>query len=125
MTSLECVAAIARRGIRALPRLPGTRREVEALARLFNIGPESIALGEAATEDFVRRMNESGDLGRARIVHFATHGLLSGAFKGLGEPALALDASDTHSFNHFGWFADSLGSSRVGFERRMGDPFRL
>ena len=78
------------RGIRGLPRLPGTRREVEALAEFFQVGPEAVALGADATEDFVHAMNARGDLGRARIVHFATHGLLSGAFQGLGEPALAL-----------------------------------
>lgn len=77
-------------GIRSLPRLPGTRREVETLAAFFDAGPDAVGLGASATEDFVRQMNASGDLGRARVVHFATHGLLSGAFDGLGEPALAL-----------------------------------
>ncbi|MCV6592367.1 MAG: CHAT domain-containing protein [Silicimonas sp.] len=77
-------------GIRALPRLPGTRREVAALAQVFDTDPDAIALGARATEGFVRAMNDSGRLSEARIVHFATHGLLSGAFQGLGEPALAL-----------------------------------
>ena len=77
-------------GIRSLPRLPGTRREVKALAEFFKVGPEAVALGADATEEFIHALNARGDLRRARIVHIATHGLLSGAFQGLGEPALAL-----------------------------------
>lgn len=77
-------------GLGALPRLPGTRREVETLAKHFGAPAGAVALGDEATEEFIYALNESGDLSQARIVHFATHGLLSGAFEGLSEPALAL-----------------------------------
>ncbi|MEM1234000.1 MAG: CHAT domain-containing protein [Pseudomonadota bacterium] len=74
----------------ALPKLPGTRREVETLADLFDAGPEAVALGAQATEGRLRALAADGTLGQARILHFATHGLLSGSFSGLAEPALAL-----------------------------------
>lgn len=35
-------------------------------------------------------MDQSGDLAQARIVHFATHGLVTGELGGLAEPALVL-----------------------------------
>jgi len=47
-------------------RLPGTRQEAEQVAALYGSRP---LLGTAATEGAVRR-----DIGRARILHFATHG---------------------------------------------------
>ncbi|MEM6897386.1 MAG: CHAT domain-containing protein, partial [Pseudomonadota bacterium] len=74
----------------ALPRLPGTRREVSTLAALFGASGDTVALGGDATEARLRAMAEDGTLSEARILHFATHGLLSGAFSGLSEPALAL-----------------------------------
>ena len=76
--------------IRALPRLPGTRREVETLARLFDAPGQAVLLGEQATEAELLALNDSGALQQARVLHFATHGLLAGAFDGLSEPALAL-----------------------------------
>lgn len=74
----------------SLPRLPGTRREVQALAQVFEKGSSLVFLDAQATEAQVRRLNESGALREVGVVHFATHGLLSGAFDGLSEPALAL-----------------------------------
>ena len=76
--------------IRALPRLPGTRREVEELAQLFDAPEQAVLLGERASEAELAALNASGALRQARVLHFATHGLLEGAFEGLSEPALAL-----------------------------------
>ncbi|MEM9433033.1 MAG: CHAT domain-containing tetratricopeptide repeat protein [Pseudomonadota bacterium] len=73
-----------------LPRLPGTRREVETLAQLLGADQRTVFLGSDASEAELRAANQRGDLARARIVHFATHGLLAGAFGGQDEPALAL-----------------------------------
>jgi CHAT domain-containing protein/Flp pilus assembly protein TadD len=51
------------------PRLPGTRDEAIQVARLYGSRP---LLGEAATEAAVRR-----EIGRADLVHLATHGDLN------------------------------------------------
>jgi CHAT domain-containing protein len=47
-------------------------------------------LGEAATETAIKAMSADDRLARARVVHFATHGLIAGEVKGLAEPALVL-----------------------------------
>jgi tetratricopeptide (TPR) repeat protein len=65
-----------RRGSRAnnLPRLPGTRREVKAVAGLFPDGGATTLLGDQARESAVQEMARSGGLKGFRYLHFATHG---------------------------------------------------
>ena len=55
-------------------RLPGTRREVEALAALFPDGRASTILGPQACEATVQGLARSGKLKGYRYLHFATHG---------------------------------------------------
>ncbi len=77
-------------GLRSLPRLPGTRREVHRISTLFPDDRRLVLLGSDASETELRRLQKNGTLSDARILHFATHGLLAGTFDDLGEPALAL-----------------------------------
>ena len=72
--------------VRRLPRLADTAVELESIAASLKSGPDSIYLRQEATETRVKSM----DLSRYRVVAFATHGLMAGSFKGLGEPALVL-----------------------------------
>jgi CHAT domain-containing protein len=74
-------AALAR-----LERLPESGDELRAVAKVVGAPPEDIHLGPAASEGAVKR----ADLHPYRIVYFATHALVAGEIKGLGEPALAL-----------------------------------
>jgi CHAT domain-containing protein/tetratricopeptide (TPR) repeat protein len=76
--------------VRALAPLPETANELCAVARSLGGGDSAIALGEAATETAIKAMSADGRLARARVVHFATHGLVAGEVKGLAEPALVL-----------------------------------
>lgn len=70
--------------LRAMAPLPGSRVELEAIAGLF--GDEAVLrLGEAATEAGVKASRE---LARARVVAFATHGLLPREVRGMDEPGL-------------------------------------
>src|SRR5271157_2474037 len=55
-------------------RLPGTRREVEAVARLFPAGMVSTVMGEQACESTVQDLARSGRMKAFRYLHFATHG---------------------------------------------------
>jgi CHAT domain-containing protein/tetratricopeptide (TPR) repeat protein len=71
---------------RALPPLPDTADELNIVAQGLGVPPNEIHLGPAASEATVKRV----PLGDYRIVYFATHGLIAGDVKGLGEPALAL-----------------------------------
>ena len=79
------------REVRLLPSLPQTEPEIRAIAEILGARKGSFLLGADATEKELRRFNQTGALGRARIVALATHGLIAGE---LGEhqvePALAL-----------------------------------
>lgn len=55
-------------------RLPGTRSEVQALARLVGPDRTTLLLGSNASEQQLDRLNETGALARFRLVHLATHG---------------------------------------------------
>jgi CHAT domain-containing protein/tetratricopeptide (TPR) repeat protein len=55
-------------------RLPGTRREVKAVAGLFPHGRATTLLGDQARESVVQDMARSGKLKGFRYLHFATHG---------------------------------------------------
>ena len=89
---------IATRGMRvavdslhALDRLPGTREEVLTVANVLHVNPEtSVYLGHRATEAEVHRLNHSGRLGQAKVLLFATHGLLAGEVQGVTQPSLVL-----------------------------------
>lgn len=70
----------------ALPALPETADELIAIARSLGVPRSEIYLGPDATETNVKH----APLADYRIVYFATHGLVAGDVKGLGEPALAL-----------------------------------
>jgi CHAT domain-containing protein len=72
--------------LKSLPSLPGTRRELGAMARAFRAPASAVKTGPAATERAVR----GDDLSGVSVVAFATHGLLGGEFAGLAEPALVL-----------------------------------
>lgn len=72
--------------IRALPALPGTARELRAIARAFPEGSATLLLGHEARESAL----PGAGLEAATILSFATHGLVSGELAGLAEPALVL-----------------------------------
>jgi D-alanyl-D-alanine dipeptidase/CHAT domain-containing protein/Tfp pilus assembly protein PilF len=82
--------------LRAQPPLPETARELCAVAAaVTSLERESdtVWLGERATERNLKRLSREGKLARYRVVHFATHGLLSGeseALNGAPEPSLVL-----------------------------------
>ncbi|HLG80303.1 MAG TPA: CHAT domain-containing tetratricopeptide repeat protein [Bradyrhizobium sp.] len=70
----------------ALPQLPDTADELNAVAKDLGAAASDIHLGSDASETMVKRAK----LSDYRIVYFATHGLVAGDVKGLAEPSLAL-----------------------------------
>ncbi len=72
--------------MQALSPLPDTAIELKAVAATLGALPSDVILGQDATETAVKRV----PLSDYRIVYFATHALVAGDVKGLGEPALAL-----------------------------------
>ena len=70
----------------ALPQLPDTADELNAVAKDLGVAASDIHLGSDASETSVKR----APLADYGIVYFATHGLVAGDVKGLAEPSLAL-----------------------------------
>jgi CHAT domain-containing protein len=77
--------------LRALPPLPETAGEVEAVARMLGAGPGDVLLGGRATETAFR----AEPLSQFRVIYFATHGLLPGELDCATQPALALSPPST------------------------------
>lgn len=76
--------------VRDLPPLPETTDEVCAIATALGVTNDALFLGSNATEARVRALSADGELARANVLHFATHGLVSGDLAGLAEPAIVL-----------------------------------
>ena len=84
----ESAAHAATPGLAALAELsdlPGAHAELTAMADRFS-GNSLLLLGDTATEKAVK----AAPLARARVLAFATHGLVGGSLRGLVEPALVL-----------------------------------
>jgi CHAT domain-containing protein/tetratricopeptide (TPR) repeat protein len=67
-------AAAAERGATTFPPLGGSRREVEAVARLFDRA--DLLLGPDASKQRLVRLAADGRLGEYRVLHLATHAVL-------------------------------------------------
>ena len=80
--------------LRAQWPLPETADELCSVASTVGAQPSAVYLGEQATETLVKQLSASGALAKARVVHFATHGLLAGETQmvtgSIEEPALML-----------------------------------
>lgn len=79
--------------LRAQYPLPETAYELCTVSRTLGAADEAVHLGERATESAVKALSATGVLGRAKVVHFATHGLLASESESVGgavEPALLL-----------------------------------
>ena len=91
--------------LRHQPPLPETADELCLVAKTLGVPAarldSAVYLGGRATVSQVKALSASGDLARARIVHFATHGLLAGETamfaKNKAEPALLLTPPATAS----------------------------
>lgn len=86
--------------LRRQPPLPETADELCAVGRALGLEGESldkaIFLGARATVSQVKTFSKSGELAKAKIIHFATHGLLASdtaLFENKAEPALLMTPS--------------------------------
>jgi len=64
--------------VRAQYPLPETADELCAVAKSMGAGQDAVYLGEKASETIIKAVSGNGALADARVVHFATHGLLAG-----------------------------------------------
>lgn len=88
--------------LRKLARLPATRVEIENQWRAFGQPANATFLGAAATEAQVKHATLS-----ARVIAFATHGLLAGELKGSSEPGLVLTPPASPSSEDDGFLSAS------------------
>jgi CHAT domain-containing protein len=89
ITSADAIPAApdADAGVPVLTPLPDTRDEILAIATALGADiPTHTYFGARANRTNVLK----GDIGRQRVVAFATHGLVPGDLPGLDQPALAL-----------------------------------
>jgi CHAT domain-containing protein/Tfp pilus assembly protein PilF len=77
----------------ALPQLPDTADELNAVAKDVGASAADIHLGREASEATLKR----APLAQYGIIYFATHGLVAGDIKGVGEPSLALSIPEQPS----------------------------
>jgi CHAT domain-containing protein/tetratricopeptide (TPR) repeat protein len=84
--------------VRAQYPLPETADELCAVAQSTGAGQEAVYLGEKASEKAIKALSANGTLAGARVVHFATHGLLAGETEMFAatkaEPALIFSPPD-------------------------------
>jgi len=76
--------------IRYQAPLPETADELCGVARRLGVPDSEILLGADATEARVKDLSEQSRLADYAILHFATHGALSGQVQGSAEPGLIL-----------------------------------
>jgi CHAT domain-containing protein len=70
--------------------LPETTDEICAVAANFGASSDDVRLGARATEREIKELSANGQLTTYRILHFATHGAVSGGVEGNAEPGLIL-----------------------------------
>ncbi|HLZ82187.1 MAG TPA: CHAT domain-containing protein, partial [Caulobacteraceae bacterium] len=89
---------VVRLSLLQMSALPETGAEVATVARGLGQGPGSYALGPAFTDsDILRRGGPDGDLGRYRVLYFATHGIMSTETRGCMQTALLTSRGDGDS----------------------------
>jgi CHAT domain-containing protein/tetratricopeptide (TPR) repeat protein len=80
--------------VRRWPPLPETADELCEVGRQLGVPESEIVLGARATETTLKKLSEQGRLTDYAILHFATHGALTGQVQGSAEPGLILTPPD-------------------------------
>ncbi len=76
--------------LKHLAPLPETALELCMVANSFAPAKGDVYLGKDASETTIKSLSDSGRLNQYRMLHFATHGALSGQVRGSIEPGLVL-----------------------------------
>lgn len=77
--------------VRDLPSLPSATLELSSISDAFGGDLSRVITGDEATEQLIKSM----DLRPYSVLAFATHGLVNGELRGLGEPALVFTPPQT------------------------------
>ncbi len=87
--------------IRSQQRLPETADELVAMAKVLKSDQKSLWLRESATETRIKNL----DLSKYRTLAFATHGVMAGEMKGVGESGLILTPPQQGSSDDDGYLS--------------------
>ena len=109
------VAQIATRGgpadvaaqLRTASPLPETADELCAVAHELGAGPGDIYLGPRATIPELQRLNGEGLLAAYRLLHFASHGAVSGQVTGRAEAGLIMTPPEVATADDDGYLSVS------------------
>ena len=93
--------------LKHLAPLPETATELCLVANSFAPIKGEVYLGNEATEARIKSLSESGRLEQYRMLHFATHGALSGQVHGAIEPGLILTPPATATQADDGYLSSS------------------
>lgn len=93
--------------LKRLAPLPETATELCLVANSFAPIKGEVYLGNEATEARIKSLSESGRLEQYRMLHFATHGALSGQVHGAIEPGLILTPPATATPADDGYLSSS------------------
>lgn len=77
--------------IRKMQSLPDTAQQLRDMSKLLNGREEDLLLGENARQSRFRAL----DLGRFKVITFATHALVAGEISGINEPGIILTPEGT------------------------------
>ena len=91
-----------------LASLPGTRIELNAMARMFGVADTELTLGDAFTE---ARFRAAPALRTARVIAIATHGILPSVEASIDEPGLVMTPPTTPSRDNDGVLTASEAAS--------------
>jgi CHAT domain-containing protein/tetratricopeptide (TPR) repeat protein len=93
--------------IRYQAPLPETADELCEVARRLDVPASEILLGADATESRLKELSVQGRLADYAILHFATHGALTGQVQGSAEPGLILTPPDKATEGDDGYLSAS------------------
>ena len=77
--------------IKKMQSLPDTAQQLRDMSKLLNGREEDLLLGENAKQSRFRAL----DLGRFKVITFATHSLVAGEISGINEPGIILTPEGT------------------------------
>lgn len=79
-------------GTRAMNNLPGTVEEVNRIGQL--VSPADVFVGADMTENKLKQLSQSGQLGNYKILHLATHGFVVSQLPELSGVAMSIFANE-------------------------------
>jgi CHAT domain-containing protein len=93
--------------LKHLAPLPETALELCLVANSFAPTKGDVYLGKDASETTIKSLSDSGRINQYRMLHFATHGALSGQVRGSIEPGLVLTPPAAATPNDDGYLSSS------------------